>query len=114
MSSLRKRLKDPRVLLGLWVVFVAGCVLDTFRAPGSQCTGKAYIGVVHVYQALGRPIIKQHIHCRYHPTCSEYSIEAVEKHGIRWGLVLTYRRINSCQPEVPLGTEDPVPPPDSP
>jgi putative membrane protein insertion efficiency factor len=58
---------------------------------------------------VGRPLLKDRVRCRYQPTCSDYSVEAVEKHGIRRGLVLTVRRINSCQTSVPMGTHDPVP-----
>jgi putative membrane protein insertion efficiency factor len=114
MSALRRRLKDPRLWLALYFALIAGCVADTFRAPGSQLTGKAYVGLVRVYQAVGRPAVRKCVCCRYHPTCSDYSIEAVQTHGIRRGLVLTFRRINSCQPDVPQGTEDPVAPADSP
>ncbi|MBE3096418.1 MAG: membrane protein insertion efficiency factor YidD [Planctomycetes bacterium] len=49
------------------------------------------------------------VQCRYRPTCSEYSIEAVGRFGIRRGLVLTARRVMSCRPPVPRGTFDPVP-----
>ena len=114
MSALRRRLKDPRFWLVLYFALFAGCVLDTFRAPGDQLTGKGYVGLVRGYQAVGRPVVRQHVRCRYCPTCSEYSAEAVQIHGIRRGLLLTYRRIDSCRPEVPLGTEDPVPPAEAP
>lgn len=46
--------------------------------------------------------------CRYYPTCSEYSIEAVREYGVRRGLVLTVTRIKSCTINVPLGTHDPL------
>ena len=46
--------------------------------------------------------------CRFSPTCSEYSIQAIEKYGIIKGLVLTVLRIRKCHPKSP-GGEDPVP-----
>ena len=49
------------------------------------------------------------IACRYDPTCSVYSIQAVQKYGIRWGLVLSVKRLLSCTRSVPFGTFDPVP-----
>ncbi|MBE3072322.1 MAG: membrane protein insertion efficiency factor YidD [Acidobacteria bacterium] len=49
------------------------------------------------------------VQCRYRPTCSEYSVEAVRRFGIRRGLILTARRVLSCRPPVPRGTFDPVP-----
>jgi hypothetical protein len=61
-----------------------------------------------MYQAIGRPLLKGRIQCRYRPTCSEYSIEAVRHYGIRQGLLLTVKRIHSCTTKVPLGTPDPV------
>jgi len=34
--------------------------------------------------------------CRYSPTCSEYSVEVIEKYGIMKGGVLAIKRIASC------------------
>ena len=36
--------------------------------------------------------------CRYQPTCSAYSLEALEKHGAIKGSYLTVRRILRCHP----------------
>ncbi|MGH9672765.1 MAG: membrane protein insertion efficiency factor YidD, partial [Bryobacteraceae bacterium] len=36
--------------------------------------------------------------CRFHPTCSEYTREAVEKHGVARGLWMGTRRLLRCQP----------------
>ena len=41
--------------------------------------------------------------CRYQPTCSHYSIEALEKHGLFFGSYLAVRRILSCHPIKFLG-----------
>ncbi|MSQ96440.1 MAG: membrane protein insertion efficiency factor YidD [Gemmataceae bacterium] len=60
----------------------------------------------------GRPLLKGKVQCRFEPSCSEYSLQAVEIHGIRRGLVLTYCRLLSCTHDVPLGVHDPVPPAD--
>ena len=46
--------------------------------------------------------------CRYNPTCSSYSIEAFQKHGLWKGFVLTIKRIGSCHPFGGSGY-DPVP-----
>lgn len=51
------------------------------------------------------------IRCRYLPTCSAYSEEAMRVHGFPKGLWLTTSRLFRCMPWVPLGTPDPVPPP---
>ena len=109
MSALRKSLKQPQTYLLLLLFLVVLTVGDTFRNPASQVTGRLYVAGVHGYQVVGRPLLEGHVRCRYRPTCSEYSIEAVRKFGIRKGLMMTRRRINSCQASVPLGTYDPVP-----
>ncbi|MGO8787844.1 MAG: membrane protein insertion efficiency factor YidD [Terriglobia bacterium] len=83
-------------------------VLDSYRSPANQVTGYLYVSGVRLYQAIGRPLLKGRIQCRYQPTCSEYSIEAVRECGIRRGILLTVKRINSCTTKVPLGTPDPV------
>jgi len=46
--------------------------------------------------------------CRYYPRCSEYAIQAVEKHGVWRGLWLGMKRISRCHPGRPGGF-DPVP-----
>ena len=38
------------------------------------------------------------MNCRYHPTCSAYALEALEKHGAFRGTLLTVRRIAKCHP----------------
>jgi len=47
--------------------------------------------------------------CRFHPSCSVYSIEALEPHGPVRGLWLTVRRLARCNPWGGSGY-DPVPP----
>jgi putative membrane protein insertion efficiency factor len=46
--------------------------------------------------------------CRFTPTCSEYAIEALGRHGALKGAVLALRRIGRCHPWQPGGF-DPVP-----
>lgn len=46
--------------------------------------------------------------CRFTPTCSQYAIEAVERHGARHGVLLALRRLGRCRPGGPSGY-DPVP-----
>lgn len=46
--------------------------------------------------------------CRFYPTCSEYSREAIDVHGAGRGLWLTVRRLSRCRPFGPSGF-DPVP-----
>ena len=46
--------------------------------------------------------------CRFYPTCSEYAIEAVERHGALRGGLLAAKRVGRCHPFNP-GGYDPVP-----
>lgn len=46
--------------------------------------------------------------CRYTPTCSEYAMEAIERHGLARGGVLAAQRVLSCHPFA-RGGHDPVP-----
>lgn len=83
--------------------------MDSFRDPNDQITARLYISGIHAYQKAGRPLLSGIVVCRYKPTCSEYSKEAVRKHGIREGLSLTARRVSACSPDAPPDTYDPVP-----
>jgi putative membrane protein insertion efficiency factor len=49
--------------------------------------------------------------CRFTPTCSQYALEAVEKHGAISGTVLAAKRICRCHPWGDCG-HDPVPQPE--
>jgi len=46
--------------------------------------------------------------CRFHPSCSEYAREAIDRHGAGKGCWLTLRRLGRCHPYHPGGF-DPVP-----
>ncbi|HYO48024.1 MAG TPA: membrane protein insertion efficiency factor YidD [Gemmatimonadota bacterium] len=109
MSALRKFLTRPETYLVLLVVVIGLVLADSYQAPANQVTSHVYVAGVHAYQAVGRPLLKNRIRCRYEPTCSVYSIEAVQRFGIRRGLEMTARRLNTCRADVPLGTNDPVP-----
>ena len=46
--------------------------------------------------------------CRFHPTCSDYACQALERHGVARGLWLALGRLVRCQPWC-AGGLDPVP-----
>lgn len=64
------------------------------------------IGLVRVYQYAISPFFGRR--CRYFPSCSEYTVEAIEKHGALRGGWLGAKRICRCHPWHP-GGYDPVP-----
>jgi hypothetical protein len=61
---------------------------------------------VRFYQLAISPLLP--MACRYTPTCSEYTIEALRTHGILKGTMLATKRILSCNPWGGKGY-DPVP-----
>lgn len=61
---------------------------------------------VRIYQWIISPWLPKT--CRYHPTCSQYAIEALREHGPFTGLLLGTKRIFSCHPWGGHG-HDPVP-----
>jgi len=67
-----------------------------------------FIWLVRFYQVAISPYLPSS--CRYNPTCSHYTIEALQKHGIFKGGWLATKRIISCNPWGSKGY-DPVPDP---
>ena len=65
---------------------------------------KILIKFIRGYQYLISPLIGHS--CRYLPTCSEYSIEAIKTFGFFKGLFLSIKRILSCHPIKFLGGGD--------
>jgi len=69
---------------------------------------KILILLINAYQAALSPILAFN-HCRYHPSCSEYAAEAVQKHGAARGFILGIRRFLRCHPFSRHPVYDPVP-----
>ena len=63
-------------------------------------------GLIRGYQFLLSPVLAQT--CRYHPSCSQYAIEAIDRFGPARGLWLMARRLIRCHPWGGSGW-DPVP-----
>ncbi len=59
------------------------------------------IKFIKIYKYLISPLIGHT--CRYMPTCSEYSIEALKTFGFSKGLFISLKRIFSCHPIKLLG-----------
>lgn len=64
------------------------------------------IALIRIYQWVISPMIGPR--CRFTPSCSQYSLEALKKHGLFKGLWLSVRRISRCHPWGGHGI-DPVP-----
>ncbi|KGO82069.1 membrane protein insertion efficiency factor YidD [Flavobacterium beibuense] len=65
-----------------------------------------FVLLVRFYQGAISPFLPSA--CRYTPTCSQYTIEALQKHGLFKGGWLSIKRIASCNPWGGRGY-DPVP-----
>lgn len=72
----------------------------------SKVVSSVLIGMIKLYQVTLSPFIGRS--CRYTPTCSNYGIEAIRKHGPIKGTYLTIKRVLSCNPWGGSGY-DPVP-----
>ena len=70
-------------------------VLETMKLP------------VRIYRAVISPLLGPR--CRFHPTCSAYTLQALELHGPVRGFLLGLRRILRCHPFGAKGWDDPVP-----
>jgi len=66
---------------------------------------QAVIAVLRCYKRFLSPMLPSA--CRFHPTCSEYMLEAVDKYGAARGLAMGTRRLLRCHP-FHAGGFDPV------
>ncbi len=68
-------------------------------------TSRILIRLINLYRSTAAVRTPR---CRYFPTCSEYALEAVERHGAARGSWLAARRLGRCHPFGSFGF-DPVP-----
>ena len=61
---------------------------------------------IRAYRRFISPLFRPH--CRFHPTCSAYALEAITVHGAARGTLLALKRISRCHPWN-AGGLDPVP-----
>jgi putative membrane protein insertion efficiency factor len=73
---------------------------------GGQFMRRLAVGAIGLYQRTVSPLLGPA--CRYEPSCSEYTREAIEKYGIARGSWMGMRRISRCHP-FHAGGYDPVP-----
>ncbi|MBA2431653.1 MAG: membrane protein insertion efficiency factor YidD [Chthoniobacterales bacterium] len=115
MPALRQPVKRRRRFWIIWAivaVFAVAAVVDWRRPPWQQASVRAYERTVLVtYRRVVKPITSSFVLCRFRPTCSHYSLQAVRWHGFPVGIWMTTKRLFRCLPWVAPGTLDPVPPP---
>jgi len=64
------------------------------------------LGLIRFYQSFLSPLLGSN--CRYYPSCSQYTSEAIAKYGVLKGGWMGMRRIGRCHPWH-AGGFDPVP-----
>ncbi len=57
---------------------------------------KIFIFLLKIYQKYFSPL--KGPTCRFYPSCSQYTVEAIEKYGVRKGCFLGVKRIAKCHP----------------
>ncbi|NRA40934.1 MAG: membrane protein insertion efficiency factor YidD [Pseudomonadales bacterium] len=75
--------------------------------PNPSPFTRIFIFLVKTYQWLISPFINAN--CRFYPSCSSYTIQALETHGLLKGSYLSLKRIAKCHPGHPGGIDE-VPP----
>jgi putative membrane protein insertion efficiency factor len=66
------------------------------RAGESRIAVGYALGILRIYKRWISPCLPSA--CRYHPTCSEYMMQAIEKHGLARGMWMGTRRLLRCHP----------------
>jgi len=64
------------------------------------------LALIRGYKKLLSPLLGNH--CRFFPSCSDYTYLAIEKHGLFRGIGMGAKRLTKCHPLHPGGV-DPVP-----
>ncbi len=83
-----------------------GLIVTDVLATHRSLPQNLAIAAIRAYQKMLSPFFGRN--CRYYPTCSQYTLEAVEIHGAARGSWLGIRRIGRCHPWHEGGL-DPVP-----
>lgn len=60
---------------------------------------KLLIKLIDIYQKnISYYLESKNIHCKYYPTCSEYTKQAIKKYGVTRGIIKGMARILRCNP----------------
>ena len=71
---------------------------------------KLIVTILRLYKVVLSPLLPSA--CRYYPSCTEYTRQAVEKYGVGRGLWMGAKRLSRCHP-FHAGGLDPVPDPNT-
>jgi putative membrane protein insertion efficiency factor len=74
---------------------------------GAMIAAKFLVGAIRIYQRIVSPCLPAGT-CRFHPTCSEYAAQAIDRYGALRGVALSAKRLCRCGPWH-AGGPDPVP-----
>jgi uncharacterized protein len=61
---------------------------------------------IRLYQLLVSPLLPANT-CKFHPSCSEYAVLAIRKHGVFRGVPMAVRRLLRCHPWAQGGVDHP-------
>jgi len=79
---------------------------DIGKASARSVPEYAALGLIKAYQYGIRPMLGQR--CRFFPSCSEYTADAIGAYGVLRGAAMGAKRLSKCHPWHP-GGYDPVP-----
>ena len=80
----------------------------SFVSTASEVGKWAAVSLIKMYRVSRRKVLPGLQTCRYTPTCSQYTLEAIQKYGVFRGSWMGFKRIMRCHPGRP-GGYDPVP-----
>lgn len=83
-------------------------MIKTHQKNNIGTVSRMAIGLVRMYQSCISPFIGARAACRFTPSCSEYTAQAIAKYGPVRGTIMGIRRILRCRPGGGFGY-DPVP-----
>src|SRR5262245_11174628 len=81
-------------------------IASSLSSSGSALIVRPLLGLLWIWHKALSPLLGQH--CRFEPTCSQYTAQALKEHGLLRGLALGLRRVVRCN-SLFTGGFDPIP-----
>ncbi|MDE2691156.1 MAG: membrane protein insertion efficiency factor YidD [Acidobacteriota bacterium] len=96
------------MLLAAGILLAGTAAFDMTRPPERQLSVRAAGVLISAYQATVSPLLERAgVHCRFEPTCSEYTRATIRSQGFAAGSLRGLARLVRCGPWTPPGTVDP-------